>query len=62
MTHTNCKLGGVQTQDDGWGFVVASENGKPLVSLTYETKAEADEARGLMAKVILLAAVTPMSQ
>jgi hypothetical protein len=59
MTHKNCRLGPVQTQDDGWGFVVLNEHSKPLVSLTYETKAEADDARGLMAKVILLAAVTP---
>jgi hypothetical protein len=59
MTHKNCRLGTVQAQDDGWGFVVLNEHSQPLVSLTYETKAEADDARGLMAKVIILAAVTP---
>ena len=59
MTHKNCRLGPVQTQDDGWGFVVFNQTANLLVSLTYETKAEADDARGLMAKVIRLAAVTP---
>ena len=61
MKHTNCKLGAVQRQDEGWGFIVRGERDKPLVSLTYETEAEADEARGLMNKVILLAAITPLT-
>jgi hypothetical protein len=59
MTRTNCKLGAVQSQDDGWGFVVTNEHHRPLVGLTYDTKAEAEEAHGLMAKVIARAVVTP---
>jgi hypothetical protein len=45
MTRKNCRLGAVQSQDDGWRFVVSGERDKPPVTLTYETKAEADEAR-----------------
>jgi hypothetical protein len=59
MAHKNCNLGTVQAQDDGWGFVVLNEHSKPLVALTYETQAEADDTSGLMAKVIILAAITP---
>ena len=62
LTHKNCRLGAVQTREDGWGFVVSNERGKPLVSLTYETEAEAEEARSLMAEVILLVAITPSPQ
>ena len=58
MTHKDCKLGDVQRQDDAWGFVVRGEHGKLLFSLTYETMAEAEDARGLMANVIEGAAVT----
>jgi hypothetical protein len=62
MTHENCKLGDVDRQDGRWGFVVRGEHGKPLFSLAYETKAEAEYARGLMANVIEGAAVTPAPQ
>jgi hypothetical protein len=62
MTHQNCSLSGIQSQDDGWGFVVRGEGGTPLVALTYETKAEAEDARNLMAKVIMLAGITPLAQ
>ena len=62
MTHKNCRLGTVQSQDEGWGFVVNDEHNKPLVALTYETEAEAEEARNLMAKVILLASITPLAR
>jgi len=62
MTHNNCKVGDVQRQDDGWGFVVRGEHGKPVFSLTYETMAEAEDACGLMANVIEGAAVTPAPQ
>lgn len=58
MTHQNCSLGGVQSQDDRWGFVLSSERGKPLIALTYETKAEAEDARSLTARIILLAEIT----
>jgi hypothetical protein len=51
-------LGDVQTQDDGWGFVVTNERGLALFSLTYQTKAEAEEAHSLMAVVIKRAAIT----
>jgi hypothetical protein len=59
MTYENCKLGAVHSQDGGWGFVVSNERGRPLFSLTYATKAEAEEAHGLMVMVIPGAAVTP---
>ena len=62
MTHENCKLGDVHSQDGRWGFVVRGEHGKLLFSLTYETMAEAEDARGLMANVIEGAAVTPAPQ
>jgi hypothetical protein len=42
-----------------WGFVVSNEYSRPLFSLTYATKAAAEEAHGLMAKVITGAEVTP---
>lgn len=58
----NCKLSPIQSQDNGWGFVVRGERDKPLISLNYETAAEVDEARRLMARVILLAAITPLPQ
>ena len=45
MTHKDCKLGDVQRQDGAWGFVVRGEHGKLLFSLTYETMAEAEDAR-----------------
>ena len=59
MTYENCKLGAVQQQNGGWGFVVSNEYSRPLFSLTYATKAAAEEAHGLMAKVITGAEVTP---
>jgi hypothetical protein len=55
----NCKLGAVQSQDGGWDFAVSNEHGRPLFSLTYATKAEAEEAHGLTAMVIAGAEVTP---
>ena len=59
MTYENCKLVAVQSQDGGWGFAVSNEYSRPQFSLTYATKAVAEEAHGLMAKVIPGAAVTP---
>jgi hypothetical protein len=38
VTYKNCMLGDVQTQDDGWGFVVTNERGLALFSLTYQTR------------------------
>ena len=61
MTYENCTLGEVQTQNGGWGFVVRTERGIPLFSLTYKTKAEAEVAHALMAKVIEGASVTARS-
>jgi hypothetical protein len=59
MTYENCKLGAVQQQNGGWGFVVSNEYSRPLFSLTYATKAAAEVAHGLMAKVITGAEVIP---
>ena len=61
MTYKNCSLGEVHSQTGGWGFVVTTSHRKPLVWLTYKTKAEAEAAHDLMAKVIEGAAVTPGS-
>ena len=61
MTYENCKLGAVQSQDGGWGFNVLRERGGPVVTLTYETEAKAQEAHDLMTKVIAGAAITPLS-
>ena len=58
MAYENCKLGAVHSQDGGWGFNVLRERGGPVVTLTYETEAKAQEARDLMAKVIPGAAIT----
>ena len=47
MTYKNCSVGDVQAQDGGWGFVVITGGERrpiPLFSLTYKTKAEAEEA------------------
>ena len=52
MSYANCKLGSVQSQDRGWGFNVLRERGGPVVTLTYETEAKAQEAHDLMVKVI----------
>ena len=41
------------------GFNVLRERGGPVVTLTYETEAKAQEAHDLMAKVIAGAAITP---
>ena len=62
MTHENCKLGDVNRHDGRWGFVVRGERGRPLFTLAYETMAEAEYARGLMANVIEGATVTPAPQ
>jgi hypothetical protein len=61
MSYANCKLGTVQSQDHRWGFNVLRERGGPVVTLTYETEAKAQEAHDLMAKVIAGAAITPHS-
>lgn len=45
----------------GWGFGVTNEHGRPVVSLTYSTEAEAKEARDLMVKVIIGAEFIPGS-
>ena len=57
---TNCSVGEVQAQDGGWGFVVTTGERCPipLFSLTYKTKAEAEEAHSLMIKVIEGAEIT----
>ena len=52
MSHKNCTLCAMQRQGDGRGFNVMTEHRVPLVSLTYETEALAEEALSLMAKVI----------
>jgi hypothetical protein len=64
MAHHDCRLGDVQRQSaDGWGnwgfAVLPDAAGGPVVSLTYETEAEARAAHDLMAKVIVGAAITP---
>ena len=41
------------------GFNVLRERGGPVVSLSYGTEAEANKAHGLMAEVIVGAAITP---
>ena len=50
----------MQAQDGGWGFVVTTGERRsiPLFSLTYKTKAEAEEAHSLMIKVIEGAEIT----
>jgi len=61
MTYKNCSVGDVQAQDGGWGFVVITGGERrpiALFSLTYKTKAEAEEAHSLMAKVIEGAEIT----
>jgi hypothetical protein len=61
MTYKNCSAGDVLAQDRGWGFVVITAGERrpiPLFSLTYKTKAEAEEAHSLMAKVIERAEIT----
>ena len=60
MKHMNCKLDPVQGHTDGdYGFLIRAEGSKLLVTLSYETKAQADEARAMMAKVLEGASVTP---
>jgi hypothetical protein len=59
MPYENCKLGDVASHTDGWGFTISGEKGPVLVALTYPTEARAKEAHGLMAQVIIGAAVTP---
>jgi hypothetical protein len=61
MTYENCSLGEVHVQTGGWGFVVMTHQRKPLVWLTYKSRADAEAAHVLMAKVIEGAAVTPAS-
>jgi hypothetical protein len=66
MVHHDCRLGDVQRQSvDGWGnwgfAVLPNAAGRPVVSLTYATEAQAKEAHDLMAKVIVGAAITPHS-
>jgi hypothetical protein len=61
MTYENCSLGEVHVQTGGWGFVVTNIHRRPVVWLTYKTKAEAEAAHVLMVKVIEGAAVTPAS-
>jgi hypothetical protein len=50
---------------DGWGSwgfaILPNAAGRPVVSLTYETEAEARASHALMAKVIVGAAITPHS-
>jgi Tfp pilus assembly protein FimV len=57
MAHKNCKLGAVQSQDEGYGFIVHGEKNKLLFSLTYETRGDAEAARDTLAKVIEEASV-----
>ena len=64
MTHHDCRLGDVQRQIvDGWGnwgfAILPNVAGGPVVSLTYETEAEASAAQALMAMVIVGAGITP---
>jgi hypothetical protein len=66
MVHHDSRLGDVQRQSvDGWGSygfaVLPNAAGGPVVSLTYETEAEARAAHALMAQVIVGAAITPHS-
>jgi hypothetical protein len=52
MTHQNCTLSPVRGQYNGQGFIVRGDHNRPLVTLTYETKARAEEARAMMVKVL----------
>ena len=60
MTHTNCKLGGVQNEGIfvGYSFVVRGDQNKVLFALAYSTQAKAKAAHELMAQVLEGADVT----
>jgi len=38
------KVGTVSPITDGWGFHLTNEGGRPLVTFTYETRADAEAA------------------
>ena len=59
MTHENCTVGGIQRQNDGWGFVIINKLSKPLVAFTYPSKADAEVAHSLMVDIIKRAGVSP---
>lgn len=61
MIYANCSLGDVQSQDDGKGFVFRGDQNKPLMSLTYESEARAEQARKLMARVLEGASVAALN-
>jgi hypothetical protein len=57
MTHENCTVGAVQSQDDGWGFVIINELRVPLVAFTYPSKTYAEVAHNLMVDALKKATV-----
>ena len=61
MTHENCTADPVTNLADGFGFLVRSnERKKALLTLDYRTRARAQEARDMMAKVLFGATTTPL--
>jgi hypothetical protein len=52
MTHTDCKLGAVQQQNDGHGFVVRKAQRPDNVFEVRAIQAKAKEAHSLIAKAI----------
>jgi hypothetical protein len=62
MMHENCTADPVTNLADGFGFLVRSndERKKALLTLDYPTRARAQEARDMMAKVLFGATATPL--
>ena len=53
MTHTNCRVSDVQgTSFTECGFIIKNADDVPLVWLTYETQAKAEEAHRVIDKAI----------
>jgi uncharacterized protein YfcZ (UPF0381/DUF406 family) len=53
MTHTNCRISDVEgTSFTECGFIIKNADDVPLVWLTYETQAKAEEAHRLIDKAI----------
>jgi uncharacterized protein YfcZ (UPF0381/DUF406 family) len=60
MTHTNCRVSDVEgTSFTECGFIIKNADDAPLVWLTYETQAKAEEAHRLIDKAIEGAVISP---
>jgi len=62
QSHKDCIVDEVRGTTEGYGFIIRGDVTRPLVSLTFETQAEAKCARAQMEAIVAKAVkIVPMA-